>query len=661
MVINKNSEEYSVVSSQELARSIRVLLVDDREFIRHFISQLISGEPHLTIVGTADNGQNAIEQVELLKPDVALIDIEMPQMDGITATKIITRKFDFCKVLILSSHQTEDYLQKALRTGAKGYLTKDSSAVELANAIYSVYKGYTQLSPGLLEKVLTPEVEIVSQNSLDTPTLDKQTEVTESDWAESTREAIDTLPRVSLRAIFYTIVILLAGVIPWTMLAKVDEIGTATGKLEPKGRVVELDAPANGTVVEIAVEEGETVKAQQPIMELDSELIDSELEQQRQKIVGQQNQLNQLKLLQNQQSLSLGTQEQQNQAQQFEKKALIDQARQNVTSLKAAYEAQLAEKKAQLEQAKEAIKASESAHQTAKIRAAAAAEKVPRYRSAYEQGALSKDLLSEAQQQAKEYQQNITQTASEIAQARAAYIEQQNGYEKLRQQTTAEIEQAQLRLAEQQRGLDSLSKANSLAVLKSQEEYKNTKAQIASLEGEIAQTNSLIKGAEYRMQQRVVYTPIEGTVFQLPIKKPGAVVQMGQMIAQIAPKDSQLILRGKMRSQESGFLEVGLPVKIKFDAYPFQDYGVIPGRLTWISPDSRVTQIGSSSSPVDSQSSEFFEVEIELERNYIETPERTIALTPGQAATAEIIIRQRRLADIILEPFKSLQKGGIQL
>lgn len=653
--------EYSVVSSKELNRPIRVLLVDDQNFIRRFITQAISGD-RISIVGTAENGRDAIKQVELLHPDVALIDIEMPEMDGITATEIITQKFDFCKVLVLSSHQTGDYLQKALRVGAKGYLTKDSPATELTNAIYSVYKGYTQLSPGLLEKVLTPEVEIVPQNLLDEPTEITESK-TESDWAESTRENINTLPRVSLRAILYAFLILLAGVIPWMMFAKVDEIGTAIGKLEPKGRVVELDSPANGTVVEIAVEEGETVKAQQPIMELDSELIDSELEQQRQKIIGQQNQLNQLKLLQNQQSLSLRTQEQQNQAQQFEKKALIDQARQNVTSLKAAYEAQLAEKEAQLKQAEEAIKASESAHQTAKIRAAAALEKVPRYRSAYEQGALSKDLLSEAQQQAQEYQENITQTASEIAQAQAAYTEQQNGYEKLRQQTTAEIEQAQLRLAEQQRGLDSLSKSNSLAVLKSQEESKNTEAQIATLEGEIAQTKSSIEGAEYQMQQRVLYAPIEGTVFQLPIKKPGAVVQMGQMVAQIAPEDSQLILRGKMRSKESGFLEVGLPVNIKFDAYPFQDYGVIPGRLTWISPDSRVTQTpnGAESLPVDSQSSDFFEVEIELERNYIETPERTVTLTPGQTATAEIVIRQRRLADIILEPFKSLQKGGIQL
>lgn len=652
----KKIANYSVVTSEEL-QPIRILLVDDRSFVRRFISESIKSDRSLSIVGTAGNGKEAIEQVKLLNPDVVLIDIEMPEMDGIEATKIITHTSS-CKVLVLSSHETGDYLQQALRVGAKGYLTKDSPAPELIEAIHAVRKGYTQLSPGLLEKVLTPEVEVVSE-----PEIEESTVVTESDWAESTRETIDTLPRVSLRAIFYIVLILLAGVIPWAVLAKVDEIGTARGKLEPKGRVVELDSPVDGKAVKIAVAEGETVKAQQPIIELDSELIDSQLEQQRQKIVGQQNQLNQLKLLQDRQSLSLRTQKQQNQAQQLEKEALIAQAQQNLSSLKAAYNAQLAEKSAQLEQAKEAIEVSKSAHQTAKIRSLAAREKVPRYRSAYEQGALSRDLLSEAQQQAQEYQQNVVQTASEIAQAQARYEEQQQGYEKLMQQTSAEIEQAQLSLTEQNRGKDSLSKANELAILRSQEEYKDTAAQIATLEGEIAQTNSLIKGAEYQMQQRILHAPIAGTVFQLPVKKPGAVVTVGQMVAQIAPEDSPLIFRGKMSSQESGFLEVGLPVKLKFDAYSFQDYGIIPGRLTWISPDSRIAQTTGSpeSLPANSSSTEFFEVEIELDRNYIETPDRTITLTPGQTATAEIVIRQRRLADIFLAPFNSLQEGGVQL
>ena len=599
----KKIKKYSVVSdSKALTRPIRILLVDDQSFVRRFIHKSLEEDPGLNVIGTAENGSEAIERVKSLNPDLVLIDLEMPEMDGITATEIIVRQFPQCKVLALSSHESGEYLQNALRAGAKGYIIKGSPAEELTNAIRSVHQGYTQLSPGLLERVLTPEVEVVPEDERLEPEA-----LAESDWAESTRETIDTLPRVSLRAIFYVLLFLLAAVIPWTALAKVDEVGTATGKLEPKGRIIDLDAPVNGTVTNISVREGERVKAKQQIMELDSELVDNELAQQQQKLLAQQNQLNELKLLQQQQVLSINTQKQQSQAQQYEKQALIQQAR-------------------------EAIETSQSAHEMAKIRYRAAREKVPRYQQAYDQGALSRDLLAEAQQQAREQQESIKQTASEIAQARS-------------------------RLAEQTRGLDSLKQTNNLGMLKSQEEYKNTQAQITNIEGEIAQTQSLIMGLEYQMQQRVIYSPVTGTVFQMPVKKPGAVVQVGQMVAQVAPQGSPLVLRGRMSSRDSGLLEVGQPVKVKFDAYPFQDYGVVPGRLTWISPDSRVAQ---TNAPTPTPPQDFYELEIELERNYVENYEGTVTLTPGQTATAEIVIRQRRLADIILTPFKSLRKGGIQ-
>ena len=600
----KKIEKYSVVSdSKTVTRPIRILLVDDQSFVRRFIQKSLEVDPSLNIVGTAQNGQEAIDRVQSLNPDLVLIDLEMPEMDGITATEIIVRQFPLCKVLALSSHESGEYLQNALRAGAKGYIIKGSPAEELTNAIRSVYQGYTQLSPGLLERVLIPEVEVVPEDDL---SLEPEA-LAESDWAESTRETIDTLPRVSLRAIFYVLLFLLMGVIPWTALAKVDEVGTATGKLEPKGRIINLDAPVNGTVTNISVREGERVKAKQQIMELDSELVDNELQQQQQKLLAQQNQLNELKLLQQQQVLSVNTQKQQNQAQQYEKQALI-------------------------EQAQKAIETSQSAHQMAKIRYRAAKEKVPRYQQAYNEGALSRDLLAEAQQQAQEQQESIKQTASEIAQARS-------------------------RLAEQKRGLDSLKQTNNLGILKSQEEYKNTHSQITNIEGEIAQTQSLIMGLEYQIQQRVVYSPVAGTVFQMPVKKPGAVVQVGQMVAQVAPEGSPLVLRGQMSSRDSGLLEVGQPVKVKFDAYPFQDYGVVPGRLTWISPDSRIAQ---TTTPTPTPPQDFYELEVELERNYVENYEGTVALTPGQTAKAEIVIRQRRLADIILTPFKSLRKGGIQ-
>lgn len=357
------------------------------------------------------------------------------------------------------------------------------------------------------------------------------------------------------------------------------------------------------------------------------------------------------------------TQQQQNQAQQFEKEALIAQAKENYSSLKANYSNQLAEKQAQIEQAQGAIKASQSAHKIAKIKWRKAIKKIPRYQDAYQQGGISQDRLSEAEQAAQESNESINQTQAEIAQAQSRLQEQQQGYDKLRQQTAGEINQADLRYQEQQRGLQSLVETNNLAALKIEEELKNTGAQIVTLRGEIAQTESLIKGFNYQLRQRTIYTPIKGTVFELPIAKPGAVVQPGQTIAQVAPENVPLVLRARMSSNQSGFLKVGLPVKIKFDAYPFQDYGIVHGHLTWISPDSKVRGSSSSSDSSGSSSSasstsgttspeEFYELEVKLAQNYIQSGDRQILLTPGQTAAAEIVIRQRRLADIFIAPFK---------
>ena len=604
----KKIENYSVISSPEtLIQPISIVLADDQNFARRFTTRSLEFQHDLKLVGTAENGQEAIDLVESLKPDVALIDLEMPGMDGIAVTQIIVARFPETKVLILSSHETGEYLQKALRAGAKGYLVKGSPAKELSNAIHSIYRGYTQLSPGLIERVLTPEIEIVTEMNRELEI--KPEAQSQLEWAESTRETIDTLPRISLRAIFYILLLLMAGLVPWAALARVDEVGSARGKLEPQGRVIDIGASVDGKVVSVFVEEGDRVEAERPIMELDSEAVDNELQQQSEKLQSQQNQINQLDLLKNQQILALRTQQQQNKAQKYEKEAAIEQARQE-------------------------IETSQSEREMAIIRAATAAEKVPRYREAYNKGALSKDLLSEAQQQAQEYRERIKQTAAEIAKARS-------------------------RLKEQQRSLDSLIQSNNLSVLRGREEYKDTERQIAVLKGEMAQTQSAIAGLEYQIQQRVIYAPVAGTVFQLPVKKPGAVVQTGQMVTQIAPKGSPLVLRGKMSSSDSGLLEVGLPVKIKFDAFPFQDYGVVPGTLTWISPNSSLDNSGQGQQPSPAQES--FDVEIELERTYIENHEKRVDLTPGQTATAEVVIRKRRLLDVFLSPFKSLQKGGIQL
>ena len=649
----KKIDDYEVISEAVTEKAIRIVIVDDQKFVQFLIESIFKTHKNFEIVGVADNGKTAIAQVESLKPDIVLIDLEMPEMDGFTATEIIVQRFMDCKVLVLSSHEDGASLQNALRAGAQGYLLKNSAPQELINAVYSVSRGYTQLSPGLLEKVLTPEVEIVPDTQVE-----EEIQLIEEDWSESTRETLETLPRISLRGILYVLLIGAAIAVPWTVFAKVDQIATAQGRLEPKGKTISLDAPVSGTVISINVAEGEQVIPGQTLIQLESQLVNSQLQQEQQKLVALQNQLAGLNLLKNQQLLALRTQQQESKAQELVRQSLIDQAQQNLDALKASYNSQIAEKYAQLEQAKEAINSKKSAQKLAQIREATAQEKITRYQEAFLQGIVAKERLLEAEQMAKEAQENLNKTASEIAQAEARYREQQNSYDKLKQQITAQIKQAKLRLEEQQRSYRSLGKRNHLAILKSQEAIKNTESQILANQGNIATSNSSIKSLKFQLQQRTINSPVTGTVFQLPIQKPGAVVQASQMLAQIAPRDSPLILRAKITSKESGLINTGLPVKLKFDAYPFQDYGVIPGRLTWISPDSKKA---NETFPLPNNQTDFYEIEVELDRNYIQLSDQTIFLAPGQTATAEVVIRQRRLIDVFLEPFRSLQKGGIQL
>lgn len=138
---------------------IRILLVDDQAIIREALKVLLEQQQDFEIVGTANNGQGAIDQVEALQPDVLLIDILMPGMDGITATQIIHEQFPDIKIIVLSGHDDETYLSNALRAGAKGYLLKNTAAEDLASTIRSVYRGHSQLGPGLVEKIMARVVD----------------------------------------------------------------------------------------------------------------------------------------------------------------------------------------------------------------------------------------------------------------------------------------------------------------------------------------------------------------------------------------------------------------------------------------------------------------------------------------------------------------------
>jgi DNA-binding NarL/FixJ family response regulator len=133
---------------------IKVLIVDDQKTVQEILRSYIEAETSLEVIGCANNGQEALDLIKIHRPNIVLMDIEMPVLDGLTATKIISEQFIDTSVLIISVHNDDSYLNTALQVGAKGYLKKNTPAKELINAIYSAYKGYFQLGPGLLEKYL---------------------------------------------------------------------------------------------------------------------------------------------------------------------------------------------------------------------------------------------------------------------------------------------------------------------------------------------------------------------------------------------------------------------------------------------------------------------------------------------------------------------------
>ncbi|WP_373539430.1 response regulator [Chamaesiphon sp.] len=135
---------------------IRLVLVDDQSLIRRGLRALLNTAAELEIVGEADNGRAAVDLVETLQPDLVLMDIRMPVMDGVAGTQEICQRFPQTKVLILTTFDDREYVAQALQAGASGYLLKDTPFEELTQAIQLVHKGYTQLGPGLASKALLP-------------------------------------------------------------------------------------------------------------------------------------------------------------------------------------------------------------------------------------------------------------------------------------------------------------------------------------------------------------------------------------------------------------------------------------------------------------------------------------------------------------------------
>lgn len=145
--------------------SIRIMIADDHQIVRNGLRSLIEKELDMEVIAEADNGRNAVRLALELAPDVVIMDIAMPELNGIEATRQIIAARPRIKVIALSMHADKRYVMEMLKAGASGYILKDNAYEELARAIRTVLKNHTYLSPQVTETVIGDYVQLALTGS----------------------------------------------------------------------------------------------------------------------------------------------------------------------------------------------------------------------------------------------------------------------------------------------------------------------------------------------------------------------------------------------------------------------------------------------------------------------------------------------------------------
>lgn len=160
-----------------MSNLIRILITDDHVVVRRGTQALLATEPEIEVVGEAKNGEEAVAKALQLQPDVILMDLEMPVMDGIEAIRRITASRPDARILVLTSFATDDKVFPAIKAGALGYLLKDSSPDELVRAIRQVHRGESSLHPTIARKLLQEMSRPMQKPPTEDPLTEREVEV----------------------------------------------------------------------------------------------------------------------------------------------------------------------------------------------------------------------------------------------------------------------------------------------------------------------------------------------------------------------------------------------------------------------------------------------------------------------------------------------------
>lgn len=477
-------------------------------------------------------------------------------------------------------------------------------------------------------------------------------------WSPAMQSLLDQPPsNLPLQLIFGGIVFCLSFSL-WAWFGEIDKVGKAQGKLVPKGEAYKIESVESAKVSEIAVKEGQEVNQGQLIARLDSEQQSLEVERLKNLLSSYQLELNQKRHLLAKVEVETETHQLIAQAEVEGQKTAIAEAMSSAevsSELLAQRKSELAAHATRQKQVQNLSALEQEKLDQLNLELKEHQQRLARLKPLEEEGAISQEAIFQAQQAQRQSQQQLTDNKLQGISNISQQIFQS---EQALREMEARITESQGDLVSGQKEIEQLQaelrhkKAERRRIeLEAEQKVEQLKLETSQTESKIAETKNKLATAQNLLEKRSLRSPVSGTVLSFNVTNQGKVVQSGETIAEIAPQEAPLVLSAVLPDREAGFVEKGMTAQVKFDAYSYQDYGVIPGKVISVSSDTKT----------DDKMGAVYRVEIELERDYVTEDSQKILFKPGQTATADIVIRQQRIIDVLLDPIKKLEQDGIDL
>ena len=588
---------------------IRILIVDDQKAIRESIRALLAKEKDFQLVGTASDAYDAIAQVKDLQPDIILMDIEMPGVDGLEATKILTQQHPKLKILILTSHDKDDTIAQSLHAGAEGYLLKNMPPVEIIRAIRFVSQGYKSIKPTLgitansnsLTNSISPTTSSLS-NSNSFPLA----KTNEERKLNSLRLATpnEFLPPIQNWLVISGLacVGIFIGAIALASQLKYKVTVKAPAKIRPLGEVRIVQTAIEGKIGSILVEENQPVRSGELIAQIEPIRIKSQKQQLLANIDQNQQQSTQL-------DKQLASIQAQTAAQQNLQQRTVASAQAQLKHQQRLYQQQSNTTQARVAEAEAAVEL--------------ATEELNRYRELVQTGIVS-------QLQLKEKNAALKSSLAKLQQAKANLDPSVGEVAMAREQIAQEIARGETTLASLNRERQQLQERK------------------IELDNQLNSYREDLKQIAIELENTQIRAPLVGTIQTLNLRNPGQVVRSGDEIATIAPDNSPLAVKAFVSAQDIGKVEIGQTTQMRVSACPYSDFGTLKGTVLAVSPDTKNS--GDLQANIADASANY-EISIQPENMSLQAGDwasptlrdRNCAIRSGMEGRVDIISRQESI------------------